>query len=214
MNTQHRLGLNRMDLRQRPGLRNRIYKIGTWNVRTLNRPGSLKELIAEAKKGGLDIIALQEVRWLGTGRIKKRDNGERLINFAVSRNLTIMSTVFPHKAIHKHTWCSPDGSVSNQIDHILISNRHYNNVNDVRSYRGLDISSDRYLVIMKLKQRIKADIKIKVGEKKAQAWDLDTLRDENVSKQYSQKINELLQGISNGTSETCEIDSRIRYLII
>ena len=37
------------------------------------------------------------------------DNGSRLIQFAVSRNMIIGSTLHPHKNIHKITWRSPDG---------------------------------------------------------------------------------------------------------
>jgi hypothetical protein len=34
------------------------------------------------------------------------DNG--LVNFAISKNLTVKSTIFPHRNIHKFTWTSPD----------------------------------------------------------------------------------------------------------
>jgi len=41
----------------------------------------------------------------------------------VSKGLNVISTTFPHKDIHKETWCSADGRTANQIDHVLISNR-------------------------------------------------------------------------------------------
>jgi hypothetical protein len=37
------------------------------------------------------------------------DNGVRVVNFATSKNLTVKSTMFPHRNIHKVTWTSPDG---------------------------------------------------------------------------------------------------------
>lgn len=37
------------------------------------------------------------------------DNGSKLINFAISRELVISSTYFPRKNIHRHTWSAPDG---------------------------------------------------------------------------------------------------------
>jgi hypothetical protein len=46
------------------------------------------------------------------------DNGVRVVNFATSKNLTVKSTIFPHRNIHKVTWTSPDGRTHNQIDHI------------------------------------------------------------------------------------------------
>jgi hypothetical protein len=33
----------------------------------------------------------------------------------ISKNLTVKSTMFPHRNIHKYTWTSPDGKNYNQI---------------------------------------------------------------------------------------------------
>jgi hypothetical protein len=44
------------------------------------------------------------------------DNGVRAVNFATSKNLTVKSTMFPHRNVHKFTWTSPDGKTHNQID--------------------------------------------------------------------------------------------------
>ncbi|PSN42311.1 hypothetical protein C0J52_11147, partial [Blattella germanica] len=41
--------------------------LATWNVRTLERPGKLKELRSELDKYGVKIAALQELRWRGEG---------------------------------------------------------------------------------------------------------------------------------------------------
>jgi hypothetical protein len=69
------------------------------------------------------------------------DNGSRLIQFAVSHNMSIGSTMFPHKTIHKPTWRSPDFSVENQIDHILIDTRHRSDLMDVRTFKGANVDS-------------------------------------------------------------------------
>ncbi|PNF29478.1 hypothetical protein B7P43_G04562 [Cryptotermes secundus] len=47
------------------------------------------------------------------------------VNFATSENLTVKSTKFPRRNIHKFTLRSPDGKTHNQTDHILIDRRRH-----------------------------------------------------------------------------------------
>lgn len=54
---------------------------------------------------------------------RSNNNGIKLINFAISRGMNISSTQFPRKNIYKHTWISPGGRYTSQIDHVLINNR-------------------------------------------------------------------------------------------
>jgi len=51
------------------------------------------------------------------------DNGTRLVNFAMTRNMVVSSTTFPHKDIHKQTWVSPTAQTKNQIDHGIVDRR-------------------------------------------------------------------------------------------
>lgn len=83
------------------------------------------------------------------------DNGTRLIEFALSKNLYIKSTMFPHKKIHKGTWNSPDGVTVNQIDHLLINRKWQSNIIDVRTFREADVDSDHMLVLSRLRERIR-----------------------------------------------------------
>lgn len=94
------------------------------------------------------------------GRFSKHDisseNGRRLIDSAVGKNMIVDSTGtrFPHKEIHKETWTNPDGNTHNQIDHILIDKRHASSIIDVRSYRGANCDSDHFMVKGKYRQKI------------------------------------------------------------
>jgi endonuclease/exonuclease/phosphatase family metal-dependent hydrolase len=84
----------------------------------------------------------------------RNDNGMRLREYAVSRNMVIGSTLFPHRNIHKIPWKSPDGNTFDQIDHIFNDARHQSNLLDVTSYRGSNIGSDHFLIIAKLQRKI------------------------------------------------------------
>lgn len=115
------------------------------------------------------------------------ENGERLIDFATSKNMIISSTCYIHPDIHKQTWVSPDGQTINQIDHILIDRRHGTNILDVRSKRGAHCGSDHYLVRVKYRARIKCQ---KQGKGKRQdKINIQKLKDETTLNKYKEEIN-------------------------
>ena len=49
------------------------YKIGTWNVRTLNQGGKLENLKTEMQKNDVSVLGVSEVRWKGQGEIRSGD---------------------------------------------------------------------------------------------------------------------------------------------
>ena len=53
------------------------------------------------------------------------------------------------------TWTSPDGNTVNQIDHVMVNRRFRTAVTDVRSYRGADCDSDHFMVVTRVKVKIK-----------------------------------------------------------
>ena len=46
--------------------------LATWNVQTMLKPGKMKEIIEEIGKARVDVVAVQEIRWQGHGRIEKK----------------------------------------------------------------------------------------------------------------------------------------------
>jgi len=55
--------------------RQRGMKIGTWNVRSLYRAGSLKAAARELVRYKLDVVGVQEVRWDKGGTVRAGDYG-------------------------------------------------------------------------------------------------------------------------------------------
>jgi hypothetical protein len=47
---------------------------------------------------------------------------------------------------------SPEGKIHNQIDHVLIDRRRLTSVLDVRSFRGADFDTEKYLVVAKVRE--------------------------------------------------------------
>ncbi|KAK7907147.1 hypothetical protein WMY93_015759 [Mugilogobius chulae] len=54
-------------------IRGRMLKVGTWNVRTLNKPGQFENLKKEASALQIDILGLAETRWKDEGRISEEE---------------------------------------------------------------------------------------------------------------------------------------------
>jgi hypothetical protein len=48
-------------------------RIGTWNVLKLYRPGASNILKQEMEKVQMDLVVLQEIRWLGNGTLEKKE---------------------------------------------------------------------------------------------------------------------------------------------
>lgn len=93
--------------------------------------------------------------------------------------------MFPHKNIHKETWISPDLRTKTQIDHVLINNRRKSSITDVRSFRGADIGSDHYLLIVQFKERISM---VKINNSQSKKINTDELKYSQINIQSMSKI--------------------------
>ncbi|XP_062123260.1 craniofacial development protein 2-like [Drosophila sulfurigaster albostrigata] len=118
------------------------------------------------------------------------DFNARLIDFAAARNMVVSSTRFRHLDIHKATWLSPDQKTRNQIDHVVIDGRHASSVMDVRTFRGVNIDSDHYLVAAKIRMRLCRAKNVRpITQRKL---DVTRLRSQRTATAYSTHLSELL----------------------
>jgi len=60
----------------------------------------------------------------------------------MTNRMVLSSTYFTRKDINKQTWVAPNQVVKNQIDHIMIKNRHKGCIQNIRSFSGADADSD------------------------------------------------------------------------
>jgi hypothetical protein len=51
----------------------RYLRTGTWNILKLYRPGASNILEQEMEKVHMDLVALQEIKWLGNGTLEKKE---------------------------------------------------------------------------------------------------------------------------------------------
>ncbi|XP_025406282.1 uncharacterized protein LOC112680412 [Sipha flava] len=119
---------------------------------------------------------------------ESNENGNKLISFAVARNMVISSTMFPHKNIHKQTWISPCGRIKNQIDHIVVDRRIRSSVEDIRNMKGCSAISDHFLVKARYKLKISVNWQKKQSIKKINR----ELLNGNQAKEYQGKLNKYL----------------------
>jgi hypothetical protein len=61
-------------------------RFGMWNVSSLYRAGSLKTIARKLGKYKLDLVGVQEVRWVMEGT-----EGQRIIRFSMERGMKIIS---------------------------------------------------------------------------------------------------------------------------
>jgi exonuclease III len=72
-------------------------RFGTWNVRSLYRPGSLKTVARELGKYKLDLVSVQEVRWDKGGTERAEDH--TFFYGAGNEDYQLGTSFFVHKRI-------------------------------------------------------------------------------------------------------------------
>ncbi|EFN65839.1 Craniofacial development protein 2, partial [Camponotus floridanus] len=93
-------------------------------------------------KIGRQTMADTNIGMFGLGT--RNNRGQTLIDFLGREGMYCMNTFFQEKPQKKWTWRSPDGTVKNEIDYILSSNK--NICTDVSVLNRFDTGSDHRLV--------------------------------------------------------------------
>ncbi|XP_068081518.1 uncharacterized protein [Anabrus simplex] len=130
------------------------------------------------------------------------DNAIRLINFTTSTNMNVRSTNLPYKQLHKETWYSCDDKTVNQIDHVLIDNRHRSSITDIRAYRGAEIGSDHNMIIASVKIKLKAFCKSQTEERCK--VDTEKLKQEDERLKYNVEITNRFDIVGEDPTEDIE----------
>ena len=68
--------------------------------------------------------------------------------------MSIRSTFFQYTRRHRYTWRHPSGNSMSHNDHILIDRRYLTDLIDVKTYRGANIDSDHFLIMVKLRHKL------------------------------------------------------------
>ena len=123
------------------------------------------------------------------------ENGRRLLQFSSAHNLWISNTWFPHKRIHKYTWECRGKGLRSLIDYFMMGKEARNQVINVKAVRGAEIGSDHYLMLMKIKLKVK---RVKENRQREgsgrQQIKLCKMKDEKVRREYQAVIAELYEG--------------------
>ena len=133
---------------------------------------------ANAKVGKIQVTSETcGVYGLGEGN----ERGERLIEFCSVNELMITNTLF-----EQHPGISPDNSMRNQIDYIMVGKRWRSSIIKVRTYPGADCYSDHQLSAMSIKLRVQ-----RIKRQQTPMWfDVQKLDNE-----YRINVNNRFQGM-------------------
>ncbi|XP_063849979.1 craniofacial development protein 2-like [Scylla paramamosain] len=108
---------------------------------------------------------------------ERNQEGERIIDYCVMNNMSIMNTYYKHQESHKWTWyrwnAAQQGYTERSMIDLFLTNKK-NIFKDVRTIPSVSLDSDHRLVVAKLKI-VKPKEKVK---KKQKRFKLENLKDE------------------------------------
>ena len=130
-------------------------------------------------------------------QLKTNDNGTRLLSLSDENKLFILNTLFPSKAIHRHTWYSPTG-FSKRVDYILAEWHLKKLCSNCRVYRKATVpfETNHRLLAMTCSfpsKRHKKSFFSKISKPPKPSRNISLLRsDSSICDTFSDKLDELL----------------------
>ncbi|CAG9759568.1 unnamed protein product [Ceutorhynchus assimilis] len=91
------------------------------------------------------------------GEETQNNNGLRLIELCEQYKLKILNGFFNHKDIHRYTWHQDTRGLKSIIDYVIIKQETNWQIRDTRVYRGIECSSDHYLLATKTRIKFNRD---------------------------------------------------------
>ncbi|XP_058448248.1 uncharacterized protein LOC131428359 [Malaya genurostris] len=188
MHPREWLQLRNAQLAERRGLVNSDrtcdWKLGKWNCRSLNFIGSTRILADLLKDRGFGIVALQEVCW--TGPMVQTFRGDHTI-YQSCGNTRELGTAFVVMGDMRKRVIAPLQTES-QIDHVLIDGRHFSDIIEVRTYRGANVDSDHYLMMVKLRLSVINNARYQLPPR----YNIERLKQPDVASAYAQNLEAAL----------------------
>ena len=120
----------------------------------------------------------------------RNERGDRLIQLCQEHDFFVANTCFELPTRRIYTWKSntetEEKIVRNQIDYILVKNRHRNSLKSAKTYPGMDIGSDHNPVIAVINIKLKKVVEKKQGYK----MDRTQLTTETKKEQVKKLVND------------------------
>lgn len=138
-------------------------RLFTWNVLPLYRPGALKMLTEELEKYRAHITAIQEIRWIGEGILRKRNCD---VYYSCHDRKHIFGIGFMVDRKIRHMVFAP---VDERMCYLRVKGRFFNlsiiNVHTLTENKEDAIKDEFYEELERLyDSRLKNDIKIIIGD--------------------------------------------------
>lgn len=133
------------------------------------------------------------------------EKNQLFVDFCAEHNLVIGGTIVPHNNINKTAWVSHGHRTENQIDYICISAKFRRSLLDVRAMRGADSASDHFMVVGKLKLRLKKSMQ----KNSRMKYDVEKLKDGNTIESFKLLLQTKYQILQDHHTEDYTVESSL-----